>query len=196
MPTTTLGYEMKTGRRVDIPIRHTAVTGQSQESGKTTTLEALIARSGLRAVAFVTKRGERSFMAARVIAPYFQEPQGGASDPMWQYVTSILEATLQRGVKFHESWIMKVCDSHQAKDGVWPKPKTLAQVAENIEVALVKARGLNEGVYTQLREYFRIVLPKSPAARIRPPGPETRHQRNESGGLHAGNAGAGDPVRD
>jgi len=33
-----------------------AVTGQTQQSGKTTTLEALISRSKLRALTFVTKR--------------------------------------------------------------------------------------------------------------------------------------------
>ena len=52
-------------RAVEIPIRHMAVTGQTQEAGKTTALEALIARSGLRAVTFVTKRGEGSFAAGR-----------------------------------------------------------------------------------------------------------------------------------
>ena len=160
MSTITLGYEMKTGREVRIPIRHTAVTGQSQESGKTTTLEALIARSGLRAVAFVTKRGERSFISARVIAPYFREPQCTIEEPMWQYVTAILRATLKQNMKFQESWIMTVCDSRDAKNGKWERARTLKDVAANIEIALQKARGLNESVYTQLREYLRIVLPQ------------------------------------
>ena len=35
-----LGYEIGSGKEISIPIRHTAVTGQTQESGKTTTLEA------------------------------------------------------------------------------------------------------------------------------------------------------------
>lgn len=43
-----LGYEVETGKPVAIPLRHVAVTGQTQLSGKTTTLEALVARSGLR----------------------------------------------------------------------------------------------------------------------------------------------------
>ena len=41
-----LGYEMATGRRVTIPVRHMVVTGITQESGKTTTLEALAGRAG------------------------------------------------------------------------------------------------------------------------------------------------------
>jgi|SRR3990167_2864398 len=70
IPTIHLGYEVGSGREVQIPIRHLAVTGQTQESGKTTTLEALVRRSGLRAIAFVTKRGEGSFGEGRRIQPY------------------------------------------------------------------------------------------------------------------------------
>jgi len=157
----TLGFELGTGKKIEIPIRHTAVTGQTQESGKTTTLEALISRSGLRAVGFVTKRGEKSFNTARVIPPYFHEPsESGETGPLWQYVASILEATLKEGLKFQRSWIMKVCDAYHGRDGHWEKPKTLAQVAANVDIAMEKARGLNESVYRELREYFRIVLPQ------------------------------------
>ena len=46
-----LGYEIGTGKRVSIPLNHMAVIGQTQVSGKTTTLEALVDRSGLRAIA-------------------------------------------------------------------------------------------------------------------------------------------------
>src|SRR3972149_5067341 len=70
IPTIHLGYEVGSGREVQIPVRHLAVTGQTQESGKTTTLEALVRRSGLRAIAFVTKRGEGSFGEGRRIQPY------------------------------------------------------------------------------------------------------------------------------
>jgi hypothetical protein len=59
--------ERRSGEPVEIPLRHMVVTGQTQEAGKTTTLEALIARSGVKAVAFVTKRGEGSFANARTI---------------------------------------------------------------------------------------------------------------------------------
>ena len=59
-----LGYEVGTGEPVTVPVKHMAVTGATQEAGKTTTLEALISRGaadGLRALAFVTKRGEAPF---------------------------------------------------------------------------------------------------------------------------------------
>ena len=46
----TVGGEREpAGMQVDIPLGHMAVTGQTQASGKTTTLEALISRSKVRA---------------------------------------------------------------------------------------------------------------------------------------------------
>jgi hypothetical protein len=195
-----LGFELGTGKLVNIPLRHTAVTGQTQESGKTTTLEAMITRSGLRAVCFITKKGEGSFTTGRSIMPYFKE----SAD--WQFVESILEATMREGMKFNRSWIIKLCGAYHGKDGMapqglaeklqtgcdypqamkavapdhaakhstldtpkgafklrdfgWPKPKTLEDVALNVEIAILKARGLSEGVYTELREYLRIVVPQ------------------------------------
>jgi type IV secretory pathway VirB4 component len=56
-----LGFEVPTGTAVEIPLRHMAVCGQTQEAGKTTALEALITRAGVRALTFITKRGEASF---------------------------------------------------------------------------------------------------------------------------------------
>lgn len=98
-----LGYEVGTGRPVEIPLRHLAVTGQTQESGKTTTLEALVVRSGVAALAFVTKRGESSFVDGRRLQPYFRDRAD------WQFVTSIIDATLQEKNKFLRPWIMKIC---------------------------------------------------------------------------------------
>src|ERR1700761_4097191 len=68
-----LGYEVGTGVAIAVPLRHMAVTGQTQQSGKTTTLEALIGRADTTALAFVTKRGEGSFAAGRRVAPYFRD---------------------------------------------------------------------------------------------------------------------------
>ena len=80
-----LGFAVGTGAPVAVPVQHLAVTGQTQASGKTTTLEALVARSGLAAIAFVTKRHEGSFRGDHHrIAPYFRERadwQSVASDP-------------------------------------------------------------------------------------------------------------------
>jgi hypothetical protein len=149
-----LGYEVGTGRALEIPLRHLAVTGQTQESGKTTTLEGLISRSGLRAVAFVTKRGESSFHVSNPIPPYFRERTD------WPFVAAILEATLSERLKFQRAWIMKLCAPHSGRDGKWPAPKSLADVHRNVEIAIQKARGINESVYTELREYLKMILPQ------------------------------------
>jgi hypothetical protein len=149
-----LGYEVGTGKAVEIPLRHLAVTGQTQESGKTTTLEALIYRSKLRAVAFLTKRGESSFHRARRILPYFRQ----RSD--WQFVRSILEATMRQGMKFQTSWIVKLCEARNFGKEKWPAPKTLADVRRNVSLALQTAKGLNESIYTELGAYLDIVLPQ------------------------------------
>jgi hypothetical protein len=162
-----LGYEVGTGEPVEIPLRHTAVTGQTQESGKTTTLEGLIHRSNLRAIAYVTKRGESSFHVMNPIAPYFQERAD------WKFVQSLLEASTDTKLKFEQSWIMR------ASEGA----KTLADVRANIQKFLhgvrdtrpvkhkrgaeVKerwlqkpARGLSGDIYYILDKYLDDVMPQ------------------------------------
>jgi len=52
-----LGYEMGTNKEVSINPSHLIVTGITQLSGKTTTLEALIKRSKLKAIVFVLEIG-------------------------------------------------------------------------------------------------------------------------------------------
>ena len=44
-------------------------------------------------MAFVTKRGEKSFSTGRAILPYFEE----SAD--WQFVESILEATMRERMR-------------------------------------------------------------------------------------------------
>lgn len=158
-----LGYEIGTGKAVSIPLAHTAVCGQTQ-GGKTTTLEALITRSGLRAVAFVTKRDEQSFRENVIhpIDPYFRERAD------WQFVVAILEACMHQKMNFQRSWIMKLCDGYSKTSGrgtektklEWKAPHKLADVQANCAAALRSARGLNESVYTELNEYLKLVVPE------------------------------------
>jgi hypothetical protein len=153
-----LGFEVGTGRRIEIPLRHTAVFGQTQESGKTTTLEGLINRSGLRGLAFVTKRGEASFHVMNPIAPYFRERTD------WKFVAAILEATLSEKLKFQRSWIMKLCQAGHGRrakvDYSWPAPRTLADVQTNVQTALKFATGMNESIYFELSEYLAEIIPQ------------------------------------
>jgi hypothetical protein len=139
-----LGYEVGTGTPVSIPLRHMVVTGQTQEAGKTTALEALIARSGVKAIVFVTKRGEGSFVDARIIPPYFREKAD------WQFVASILEASRGEKLKFERAWIIR------ASKGA----RTLADVHHNVRKAMETAKGLSADVYLTLDAYLEAVVPQ------------------------------------
>lgn len=145
-----LGFEVGSGEPVSIPLRHMVVTGQTQEAGKTTTLEALISRASLPAVAFVTKRGERSFGDGRRIAPYFRERAD------WQFVASVLEATMRERLKFERAWIMR------ASKGA----RTLADVHRNVRSLMETAKGLSADVYLTLDAYLEIVVPRVASVRF------------------------------
>ena len=162
-----LGYVVGTGEPVEIPLRHTAVTGQTQESGKTTTLEGLISRSGLQAVAYVTKRGESSFHVMHPIAPYFQERAD------WKFVQSLLEASTETKLKFEQSWIMRASEGartlqdvrnniHKFLSGVRDtRPVKQRKGAESKERWLQKpARGLSGDVYYVLNKYLDDIMPQ------------------------------------
>src|SRR6267142_510065 len=162
-----LGYVVGTGEPVEIPLRHTAVTGQTQESGKTTTLEGLISRSGLQAVAYVTKRGESSFHVMHPIAPYFQERAD------WKFVQSLLEASTETKLKFEQSWIMRASEGartlqdvrnniHKFLSGVRDtRPTKQRRGTEVKERWLQKpARGLSGDVYYVLNKYLDDIMPQ------------------------------------
>jgi len=141
-----LGYEVGTGEAVYIKPSHLIATGVSQLSGKTTTLEALIKRSGKKAIVFKTKVGEKGFNEGTLIPPYFKE----RSD--WQYVSSLLEATLKEKLKFERAWIIKVCKNADS----------LLEVKANIDkqLAETKLNQLSRNIYTTLQAYFEMVLPQ------------------------------------
>ena len=141
-----LGYEITSGDPVGISPSHIIVTGVTQLSGKTTTLEALIHRSKFKAVVFKTKPGEQGFNEGNLIPPYFKEKAD------WQYVSSLLEATLKEKLKFERSWIMTACKG----------TSSLLEVKRNIEQQLSnpKLRDLHRSVYTTLDEYFNLILPQ------------------------------------
>jgi hypothetical protein len=139
-----LGFEVGSGAEVRIPLHHMIVTGTTQMSGKTMTLQALISRSERTAIAFRTKRGEADFAEAHQHAPYFRERAD------WQYVQSILEATMRERLKFERSWIIRATKNAD----------TLREVRDNVINELRTARGISEGVYTNLKAYLDIVIPQ------------------------------------
>lgn len=138
-----LGFEVGSGSLVAIPIRHMVVTGQTQESGKTTTLEALIRRSGLPAIAFLTKRGESS-LAGHKIPPYFRERAD------WQFVSAILESTLKERMKFERAWIVRACQGCETLADVMRRTIKLGEETRN---------NLSKDVYMLLGEYLQRVVP-------------------------------------
>lgn len=155
-----LGYEVSTGKEVRVPYAHTVVCGQTQASGKTTTLEGLLSRTTRSlssnvprpALAFLTKRAEGAFVGAHSIPPYFRDRAD------WQFVESILEAMMRERMKYERQWIIRVCQG----------ASSLEQVAKNVDVALhgdgskhkKAATGFAAGMYLQLSEYFKLLMPE------------------------------------
>jgi len=89
-----LGFEVDSGKPVYLPLHHLAIFGMTQLSGKTTTLEALINRSGLKAMAFITKRGETGFTRYNLVTPYYK----ARAD--WQFVEGLVNVALGEKVKY------------------------------------------------------------------------------------------------
>ena len=131
---------------------HAIITGQTRMAGKTATLNALVSRSGRRAVAFRTKRGEMAFDAVNYLKPFYREPRAQRSKYIsWQYVKGILEASQGRAMNFEEAWIIRACDG----------ARTLRDVYENIRKLQEEARrGIDENQYLKLTAYFDIILPQ------------------------------------
>lgn len=145
-----LGYEVGTGQPVAVPLRHLAVTGQTQRSGKTTTLEALIKRAGLHAIAFKTKRGETSFNGAHEINPYFHEG-ANADRPYWELVESLIAAAMKQGMKFERAWIVK------AAEGATSLAEVRANVANLHDAA---RRNMDKDLFMLIGKYLDIVIPQ------------------------------------
>lgn len=142
-----LGYEVPSGEPVSIPLRHIVVTGLTQQSGKTTTCEAIVSRlpEGFKALVFRTKRGDLAFQGARDAPPFYRQESG------WEYVLSVLEAATKQKLRLERSFIIN------ASRGT----STLRQVYENIVKSKALARrGFDESVLTVLEAYFEKVLPQ------------------------------------
>jgi len=143
-----LGYEIDTGKEIQISPSHLIVTGLSQKAGKTTTLESLIKRSGSKAIVFRTKIGEKSFLDGTVIPPYFKEK----SD--WQYIESLIEATMKEKVgKLDRAVIIKLSKMTSGK--------SLLEFKKVVDNRLLeKINTFESMLLTNLQAYLEIVLPK------------------------------------
>jgi hypothetical protein len=150
--TTHLGYQVGTGAPIVVPIVNAVASGQSQRAGKTTLFEAMISRAPtkLAAIAFVTKRGEGCFTGARQLRPYFRDRAD------WQFVSSLIDATLQEKNKYLRQWIIKICET----------TRTLADVQAKVREKLKTARGKDEGAYVQIDAYLEMIVPEIARAKL------------------------------
>lgn len=141
-----LGYEIKTGKEVDIRPSHIIVTGVTQLSGKTTTLEALIKRSGLKAIVFKTKIGEKSFTQGTETPPFFKD----RSD--YDFVKSLIEAYTREKLFLEKGTLMKLCKGSS----------NLIEIKKRVDetIAEGKLRGLKEEIYTRLQHYLENLIPQ------------------------------------
>lgn len=139
------GYEIGTGKEVNINLAHTVITGLTQEAGKTTAIMGLIKRSGLKALIIKTKIGEKAISEGAVIPPFYRE------DFDWEYASEILEASRKEKLKFERSWIIKYSKG----------ANSLIEFKKNIDEALVgKIRELERSVLITLQAYLEKILPE------------------------------------
>jgi len=143
-----LGFSVPDGEPVYLPLHHLAIFGITQLSGKTTTLEALISRSGLRAIAFIVKRGESGFTKYNLVTPYYKS----RSD--WQFVEGLVNVALGEKVKYEPGmrWaIMKVCKGR----------KDLREIQKAAQdMAKESRREFMKSVFEKLAAYLEIVVPE------------------------------------
>ncbi len=143
-----LGYEIGTGKKIEIAPSHIMVTGLSQKAGKTTALESFIKNGNSKAVVFRTKIGEKSFLDGTIIPPYFKEK----SD--WQYIEGLIEATMKEKVgKLDRAIIIKLSKQTNGKSLLDFKKVVDNRLEEKIST-------FESMLLTNLQAYLEIVLPK------------------------------------
>ena len=143
-----LGFEIGSADPVYLPLHHLAIFGMTQLSGKTTTLEALISRSGLKAIAFIVKRGESGFTKYNTVIPFYRP----RSD--WQFVEGLVNVALGEKVKYEPGMryaIMKVCRGRKDLKEIQLAARGLAKTDKSMFM---------RSVYEKLDAYLDIVIPE------------------------------------
>lgn len=140
-----LGYQLGTANEIFVNPSHLIVTGLTQLSGKTTTLEALIKRSGLKAIVFKTKIGEKSFSEGTEVPPFFRD----RSD--YEFVRSLIEAYSKEKLFLEKGTLMKLCKGSAS----------LLEIKKKVDDALLgKLRGIEMEIYTRLQHYLENLIPQ------------------------------------
>ncbi len=140
-----LGFTVPEGEPFYIPIHHTVITGMTNLSGKTTTVEAILHRSKSKALIFLTKRGEKHFPDTHQIPPFYKERFD------WEYVRGLLEASMHERLKFETPWIIRISKkAHSLKEVRLLLGRLLTER---------KLREFDRNIYTLLAAYLDKVLP-------------------------------------
>jgi hypothetical protein len=147
-----LGYEIPSGKQVDISLSHLIVCGVTQLSGKTTTLEALIKRSGQKAVVFKTKIGEKSFNDGTIVPAFFKD----RSD--YEFVRSLIEAYSKEKLFIEKGTLMELCKSSNS----------LTEIKTSVDNTLInrKLRGFEKEIYIRLQHYLENLIPQIKRAHL------------------------------
>src|SRR6185369_9372512 len=149
-----LGYKFGTSEEVFIKPSHMIVTGVTQLSGKTTTMEALLSRQdeNVKAIVFKTKPGERSFSSGDIIPPFFRD----RSD--YEFVRSLIEAYNREKLGIEKGTLMTVCKG----------TNSLLEIKKKVDEAMAsgKLRGINLEINTRLQHYLDMLIPQIQSAQL------------------------------
>jgi len=151
-----LGYELGTAEEVDISLSHLVVTGLTQQSGKTTTLHALLKRSNKTAILIKTKPGEQDIYGDP-IQPYFAQRFD------WEYASDLLEASRKEKLKFERSWIIQY--SKGAKD-IFGFQKNINDALEDHDSGAKRLKDLTRSVLVTLQAYLDKIVPELSSAKL------------------------------
>jgi len=147
-----LGFEVPTGKPVQVPMAHLIVTGMTQLSGKTTTLEALLTRGQLTALTFRTKRGELGFESAHQV-PLFFDQRGLAH---WRVLEGLLSSTLEEKVQREpgvRGAIIRLCSGVTGD-------KPLDMIYKRNQEMLTASKGFMRDVHEKIKAYLDLVMPQ------------------------------------
>ncbi|MCI4324879.1 MAG: hypothetical protein L3K00_03205 [Thermoplasmata archaeon] len=147
----TIGYEVPSGTRFDVPLQHTAVYGLTRKAGKTTALEGMISRVGTTALVFRCGKNDLPFEGAHRIRAFFRERYD------WRYVERLLWSFLEEKSKVYRTLVMR------ATQGA----TSLADVhARIVKAGKTARRSWDQDLLFQLDHFFREILPALASLRL------------------------------
>lgn len=168
-----LGFTVPEGEAFEIPLHHTIVSGITDLSGKSTTVETILSRrtpeikQGAvqgKSLVFLTKRGEKTFNTANKIPPFYRERFD------WEYVRGLLEASMHERLKFETPWIIRICKLAKRelakKRHVSPGEglRVVRKMLSSMLTSGKRIRELDRNMWTLLAAYLDKVLPVIEAA--------------------------------